>query len=400
MLIGAKEKMKSKMLKKAGYAIVFALSGVWACDRTEPPVPERGRTVLIYMAADNSLDHYAVTNLKHIAEGMKGVGGRVLIYADRRYDVPRLLKIRGGEKPLLDTVKTYAEENSASPVTLHRVLEEMRALCPSESYGLILWSHGMGWLPENYSFPTGQMRRREWDFGIPTKWFGQDVHRGEDSGREYMEIDRLAESLEGHFDFILFDACFMSSVEVLYELRDKADYFIVSPAEIIAEGFPYDRIMPYLYGGADDLKRVCREYFDYYAHTLSSLYGANSATVALVKAEELDTLAETMRGIVGENDGVAAAEVWRYPLSTSSLPDVFYDLGDYVKTVGTDEQRARFQEQLKKTVVDKRATSEFFGKPVPDDKFSGLSVYIPQSRWQSMNEVYSHLSWYQTVYRH
>ena len=79
------------MLKKAGYAIVFALSGVWACDRTEPPVPdwteppvpERGRTVLIYMAADNSLDHYAVTNLKHIAEGMKGIGGRVLIYADR-----------------------------------------------------------------------------------------------------------------------------------------------------------------------------------------------------------------------------------------------------------------------------------------------------------------------------
>ena len=83
------------MLKKAGYAIVFALSGVWACDRTEPPVPERGRTVLIYMAADNSLDHYAVTNLKHIAEGMKGVGGRVLIYADRRYDVPPLAENPG-----------------------------------------------------------------------------------------------------------------------------------------------------------------------------------------------------------------------------------------------------------------------------------------------------------------
>lgn len=391
--------MKNRISKKISFTIVFALLGLWACNPTEPPVPGQGRTVLIYMAADNSLDHYAETNLKYIARGMRGVGERVLVYVDRMYDVPRMLEIRGGETPLIDTLKTYPEENSASPETLRRVLDEMRTSYPSGSYGLILWSHGMGWLPENYSFPSRQMRRMEWDLGIPTKWFGQDLRRGENGGNEHMEIDCLAEGLAGHFDFILFDACFMSSIEVLYELRDKADYFIVSPAEIVADGFPYDKIMPYLYGGEDDLKRVCREYFEYYNNLNSSFYGANSGTIALVKSEELDALAEIVGESIGRGEDISSS-VWRYPLSNSSLPDVFYDLGDYIRVIGTDEQQARFQEQLERTVISKWATSEFFGKPVPYDRFSGLSVYIPQPRWQSMNEIYSHLSWYRTVYKH
>ena len=82
-----------------------------------------------------------------------------------------------------------------------------------------------------------------------------------------MEIADLAAALTGHFDFIMFDACFMASVEVLYELRDKADYFIASPAEIISDGFPYEAAAPYFWGGEEDLKQVCREYYNYYAKT-------------------------------------------------------------------------------------------------------------------------------------
>ena len=43
-----------------------------------------------------------------------------------------------------------------------------------------------------------------------------------------MNISEFVEILEvtPHFDFILFDACFMQSVEVAYELRDYTDYCI------------------------------------------------------------------------------------------------------------------------------------------------------------------------------
>ena len=47
-----------------------------------------------------------------------------------------------------------------------------------------------------------------------------------------------------HFDFIMFDACFMMSVEVAYEVRNYTDYYIGSPTENPGPGAPYDKVVP------------------------------------------------------------------------------------------------------------------------------------------------------------
>lgn len=67
---------------------------------------------------------------------------------DREGETPRLFSItqQGGEVPL----KSYAEENSANPETLARVISEAKELVPSDRFGLVLWSHSMGWLPGGY----------------------------------------------------------------------------------------------------------------------------------------------------------------------------------------------------------------------------------------------------------
>ncbi|MEI3589335.1 MAG: hypothetical protein V8Q44_00115 [Alistipes ihumii] len=41
-------------------------------------------------------------------------------------------------------IETYGKENSASATVLRRVVDRVLTLYPAESYGLILWSHGMG----------------------------------------------------------------------------------------------------------------------------------------------------------------------------------------------------------------------------------------------------------------
>ena len=194
----------------------------------------------------------------------------------------------------------------------------------------------------------------------------------------------------------MFDACFMASVEVLYELRDKADYFIASPAEIITDGFPYEAAAPYFWGGEEDLKQVCREYYNYYAN---HPYGGSwqSGTLSLVKASELGALAQAAHQAVGSVGESGVGSVWRYPL-IATMPDVFYDLGDYVSVMGSGDGKAAFEEQLARTVVYKVATRTFNGKEIPSDRYSGLSCYIPQSRWQDMNDFYSTLEWAQTVY--
>jgi hypothetical protein len=48
-------------------------------------------------------------------------------------------------------------------------------------------------------------------------------------------------------DYILFDACFMSNIEAIYDLRNAANYIIASPCEIMGRGFPYHRTLPYLF---------------------------------------------------------------------------------------------------------------------------------------------------------
>ena len=42
----------------------------------------------------------------------------------------------------------------------------------------------------------------------------------------------------------MFDACFMASVEVAYELCGFTDYYIGSPTENPGPGAPYERLVP------------------------------------------------------------------------------------------------------------------------------------------------------------
>lgn len=372
-----------------------------SCQHSDPVAPEKEdkRVVLIYMAADNNLSSYSEENLKLVLRGMEKANGRMVIYVDSRNDVPHLLTIKGGRGCVLDTLEIYPEENSASAEVLSRVIEDTKERYPSDSYGLILWSHGMGWLPADYSFPRSSFQLQKSNHFLQTKFFSTDEHIGESSYMGCMEVKDLSEALSSDFDFILFDACFMSAIEVLYELRMKTNYFIVSPAEVIANGFPYDKITPLLWGKEEDLKQICGEFYNFYnTHPDTKREGWQSATIALIKAEELEPLMASAREILQGRIGFNELNVWSYPLSDNSLPDVFFDLGDYIRQVATEAQWTFFQKQLNRTVIYKAATPTFFFEPIPATKYSGLSTYIPLSQWSQMNRQYQTLSWPQSVY--
>lgn len=352
-------------------------------------------TVLIYMAADNNLYGDALDNIEKIQKGMKQVDGRVVIYIDALGDLPRLLTIKGGGRCEVDTLVTYSEEDSASPEVLKRAIDDMKSFFPAASYSLIMWSHGMGWLPPDYNFP-GAYSLLEGGGEMPrTKYFAQDVNPETSSGVTTMDCKKLAEAIPSGFSLILFDACFMSSIEVLYELRNKTEYFIASPVEIISDGFPYDRIMAFFGDGENGLKRICQEFYEYYN---SHSEGGNwqSGAVALIKASGLEPLAVTAGKILeGKND---FSTNWTYPLSRFGLPKVFFDLGDFVGDMATDEQYADFKSKLDKAVVYKATTPKLFGKEMPADKYSGLSTYIPYQKWSGMNTYYYTYSWPKYVY--
>ena len=184
----------------------LCLLSLIACEKEEAE-PSPRRTVLIYIAGDNNLSSNAYTNIQWIEEGLEKDGldnGNLLVYIDTRSESPRLFRITVENGVALQTdVEVFEEDahSSASPETLTYILDKVIREYPADGYGLVLWSHGTAWLPS--------------DTRSYLRSFGQD-------GNDCIELNELASALSPfHFDFLLFDACYMASTEVFYALRER-----------------------------------------------------------------------------------------------------------------------------------------------------------------------------------
>ena len=369
-------------------------------DEDDEPVIPVSYTVLIYMAADNSMDSEVDYTLQELKEGMKRSGGSTVVYLDRAEEAPRLFQITAdGEEVAL---KDYAEENSASAETLARVITETKELVPSEAFGLVYWSHSMGWVPSGYSKDTRASDAVQASFPR-TRYLGMDLNQASGtSGLTLMEIDDMAAALPDHVvEFMLFDACMMGSVEALYQLRNKCHYFIASPAEVLMEadydasGMPYSKLLPQLFGGKEELAEACQKYYNHYNGMSAKIL--RSATIALIDAQQLDGLYATVGSILNsrlsalQNLDTDGLQVYH----RGSLPKVFFDLADVMKQVSTTAQYQAFETQLEQTVLYKAAT-EMFASDLTLASYSGLSVYVPLSKWSENTEYtyyFSSLDW-------
>ena len=322
------------------------------------------RTIIVYMAADNDLSDDAWNNLKEIQNGYEDMGANLIVFIDPINDVPHILKIANeGNK----RIKDYSEFNSVDANQMRQVISDIIGLYPSESYGLVLWSHGTSWLPE----------------GMQLKSFGDD------QGRQ-MDIIDLANALPIKFDFILLDACLMGSIEVVYELRNRAEYIIASPTEILYLGFPYEPIIPELLKVEPDLKQVANIYFSFF----NQLSGAfNSASISLINTRELERLAMLTKQIIT----CRIFQTQTFDYSSVQRLDVYekpytFDFLDFMQKAFTEKETEQLIEQLNNTVLYKAHTSEFLSL-YTIESFCGLSCYIPDHD-ESLHYYYRNLNWY------
>ncbi|MGD9558218.1 MAG: clostripain-related cysteine peptidase, partial [Mangrovibacterium sp.] len=236
-----------------------------------------------------------------------------------------------------------------------------------------------------------------------------------DSGsgtQQAMEIDDLADALPALVaEFILFDVCLMGSVEALYEIRHTCSYAIAAPTEVLANseydasGMPYSKVLPFLFGDPDDLKKACELYYTHYRDLdISGVSGISdpemlrSATISLIDMQQLDGLYSVSSGILkGKLSQAAALSVsGMQKYHTDAAAQVFFDMGDVVQALATTSQYQAFQTQLSKTVLYKAATDKFVTITIDPAHFSGLSMYVPLSAWSAYDEYnyyFKSLSW-------
>ena len=322
------------------------------------------RTIIVYMAADNDLSEDAWNNIIDMQSGYVEKNTNLVVFIDPMNDVPQILRIESGG---IKKIKTYSELNSVDAVQMKQVLNDIIGMFPAKSYGLVLWSHGTSWLPS----------------GIRLKSFGEDKE-------QQMDITDLAISLPVRFDFILMDACLMGAVEVAYELRNKTNFIIASPTEIIFTGFPYKQIIPELLHPEIDLKKVAASYFNFY-DKMPGVY--RSATISLINTSELDRLAVITAQMIANSifDTIAFDRSSIQRLDVYSEQYVF-DFLDFLEKAFPDADTTPLKEQIGKVVLYEAHTSSFI------DEYNiqtccGLSCYIPHLQRNDLNAYYHQLEW-------
>lgn len=362
--------------------------------------PQKTRTLMVYLAGDNNLSGHMQKNISSMMSAWKkSYNANIVIYFDAPNAAPELYTFRfKGKEVEKQVLKTYEEMDSADPEVLKKILNEMQDLYPSDSYGLILGSHASGWIP---SGGFGRSNRMLYAEPVLTRSFGTDY-----TGPNEMDTRDMAKAIpfnKENLEFILFDACLMSSIEVLYDLRDKAKYVIASPAELPAPGFPYARVIPYFWGKGTnlekDLVKVCDEFWDYYnTYNAANRFG----TIALIKMDGMEHLFDLTREVLqGKKENVATIDknaVYCYPMVEYSKHDRFFDLGEYMKymTEGREGLYKEYRDFLdNQVVIYKNVTNPFYYTEIPEEKFSGIATYIPLGidKWRDETEAYWGFSW-------
>lgn len=409
-------------MKKWLYTLLMIVLA--ACSNEIPeqqPAKRSGRTVLAYLISNNkagSLDTYlrdnvidmyaALGNMKescallvfyrpYTDDTPLGYPTLMSFYADGRGNINNVAALTGAELTF-DAVCHVAQKKeytmnsqiATDPAVMKEVFTDMQTVAPSDSYGLILGSHATGWMKGN---------------SVQSKAFGDD-------GGYHIDIPDLANVLKKSFseklDFVLFDACMMGTAEVGYELKEATSHCIASVMETPVYGFPYDRILPYLYTENIDYSAVCHEFMSF--NKANNLWG----TCAVMDCSQMENLASAVKAKLSE---------WQDALSSVSMQNVqqygvnsykyfSYDVLDFFRELGgksgvaeTDlnEAIASIQTVLNEAVIAKEcipnpSNSSF---RVDEARFCGIGMYIPKeynpyvTNKTAWNDYYEQsISWY------
>lgn len=382
---------------------IFALLAACVDDKLEPETPQNGsRTVLVYVAADNDLSSLASADLAEMKTGMAKVKDdasvHLLVYIDNGQSA-RLLELKNVGGTVTETeVRNYGQRNSVGVSETKEVFAEVfqNPQYRADSYGLVYWSHGEGWLP--YPLRAG------------TRWIGQDIGDGTD---HRMNISEFAEILSTapHFDFILFDACFMQSIEAAYELRSYTDYLIGSPTEIPGPGAPYDEVVPAMFVAENVAVSVATAYYEPYASryipnaVVSNWNWTGGVSVSVLRTDRLEQLAQATKRAMTEsvdNAWLRSGVVFDYDKrrSSSSSRVGYYDFAGMMEQVATDAAYDEWKKAFDDAVVYWTTTAENYSSYV--GRFSmegatGVSCYIPSAQNTPTDNAYRSTSWYESV---
>ena len=398
--------------KLTSLLILLATLFIVGCQEDVPapyPVPKNlpNKTIFVYMpwsAARNnetgSLYNNFLQNIKDIEaaiESEKGLGrNKLMVFIATSANNAVLIEVKyaANGRCQRDTLQHFDSHNMPAYTTangLASLLSKVKVEAPAKQYALIVGCHGTGWL-----FSEGKSRAR-------TRYFGGSDHYFQTN------IPTLAAAIEQakmRMQFVMFDDCYMSNVEVAYEMRHATDYLIGCCSEIMAYGMPYKNIWKHLTQPKPNYKEVVNEFHNFYSN-YKWPYG-NIGVTDCSKVEEVAARMKTINAATANNAKLIDWEdIQRLDGYTKTI---FFDMGDYVnKLCNTPETQsmAREMQAALAQLVPYKSTTKYIYTALEQlntqtifvNAYSGITISDPtQSDFENALTTKRETGWWKATH--
>ena len=381
-------------------------------------------TFMVYMAGDNNLAAAGLADLRE----MKAVGTNDQLNVIAQFDngadhKSRRYVLQGGTALAEDVVEELGETNCGDPEVFRSFIDWGVRSFPAERTMLVIWNHGNGWDDEdiykaaarlqlgierrgvaltngsNGTLDRGQLRAvssGRFRRALFSSAIEQAVtYRGiayDDDACDFLDCVELknvlaaaARSLGKKLDVVGMDACLMSMVEIVYQIREGAAHVVGSEQTEPNNGWPYDAILGTL--AADPTmtpEALAETVVQKFVASYDPKAGVTQSAFDVSKVEALATLIDGLADVLVknfDNPAVLSQVVQsRAQVQEYQKPD-YVDLADFCELLAGRATLPAIKNACQDVFHEVRASrfvigSEFRGASVQHS--NGVSIYFPR----------------------
>ncbi len=315
------------------------------------PVPTNrvDKLFLVYMAADNNLYIQGMGDILEMEKAKKD-NLKVIALVDDKTGT-RIEEITDRE----EIIEERKNEDSGDPEVLFKFLNFALSTYQANEIVLVMWGHGDG---RNFKGREGK--------GI---CFDETHSDFLTIGEIKDVLSKIKERFNRKIDVIIFDACFMQSIEVSYELRDYVDFVLGSQTYVPLDGLPYDEVITTFSESKSDLKtlsvNIAEAYFNSYNN---GSQGNENVTFSVIDTSYTDEIKNFVNSIIpiliSKDDVLSVREKYEVPMN-----EKYIDFISFINNTLDENKTFKFISLIKNLVV-----VEFNNF---DSRFKGVSIYFP-----------------------
>jgi hypothetical protein len=332
-------------------------------------------TLLVYVAADNDLERFAVQDINEMEAAAARAGFNIAVLVDRHpgYDATNgnwsdtrrgLIVSDSNRLTISSPLQSIGEIDTGAPANLTSFINWGVQTLPAQRVGLIIWNHGSG--------PIG----------------GSAID--ESSNNSLLTNAEVRQAITASnrplLDLLAFDACLMAGVEVASELASVATRLVSSQRLVPGEGYEYTGLINRFNAAtgrdADTLAAAILDSYNASQNGLETLSNVDLSKVAALEAS-INTFVAVMRTASAADWAAARTAQSRAVQPTQQSPELV-DLVSFMRELKAASNTAAVDNAADAVI---NAVGAAVLRDVGPAAYGGLSIVFPPtaSAWLQLN---------------